>query len=264
MTKQQRTGACLHGVIGFCSRCDDPARLTAAANIGDAQSMTGTATTYTPQRPGADAAHQRVFSPDGSPGASHGAPLLTSNEQSNYGIPVPIAVCAHVARRPGGDLTRISEAPLAPCPWCEIERLRAALGSAVLMVNKLKVFGADNVQRYDVEPWLKKVRERFPNLPNAWPFTDDGSVVETKAPENMHSDEWWQAELDRCVAVEQAKYRALFDAYRELKNGDPDVTAGVRPSVEETSALQLTDAQNEAMDRDIMQAIKRDDAQKAT
>lgn len=36
------------------------------------------------------------------------------------------------------------------------------------------------------------------------------------------------------------------------------------PSVVETSALQLTDAQNEAMDRDIMQAIKRDDAQKAS
>lgn len=82
MTKQQRTGACPHGVIGFCAPCDDPARLTAAAGIGGTQSMTGTSTTYTPQRPGADAAHQRVFSPDGSPGASHGAPLLTSNENS--------------------------------------------------------------------------------------------------------------------------------------------------------------------------------------
>lgn len=35
---------------------------------------------------------------------------------------------------------------------------------------------------------------------------------ETPAPQNMHSDEWWQAELDRCVGVEQAKYRALFAA----------------------------------------------------
>jgi hypothetical protein len=38
---------------------------------------------------------------------------------------------------------------------------------------------------------------------------------ETPAPQNMHSDEWWQAELDRCVGVEQAKYRALFAAALE-------------------------------------------------
>lgn len=53
------------------------------------------------------------------------------------------------------------------------------------------------------------------------------SAHETTAPRNLHSDEWWQAELDRCVAVEQMKYRALFTAYVELKNGDPEVTAGL-------------------------------------
>lgn len=57
---------------------------------------------------------------------------------------------------------------------------------------------------------------------------------ETPEPRNMHSDEWWQTELDRCVGIEQAKYRALFDAYVELKAGDPEVTAGVRPAVEPT------------------------------
>lgn len=40
----------------------------------------------------------------------------------------------------------------------------------------------------------------------------DSLPDETPAPQNMHSDEWWQAELDRCVGVEQAKYRALFAA----------------------------------------------------
>jgi len=66
-----------------------------------------------------------------------------------------------------------------------------------------------------------------------WCYERDAAIRstdETPAAQNMHSDEWWQAELDRCVAVEQAKYRALFDAYAELKAGDPEVTAGVRPS----------------------------------
>lgn len=49
-----------------------------------------------------------------------------------------------------------------------IERLRVVLGSAVIMIDKLKLFGDDNVQRYDVAPWRAKVLEEFPDLPNAW------------------------------------------------------------------------------------------------
>lgn len=40
-------------------------------------------------------------------------------------------VCAHVARRPGGDLTRIEGASLAPCPWCELNRLRTVAAKAL-------------------------------------------------------------------------------------------------------------------------------------
>lgn len=68
---------------------------------------------------------------------------------------------------------------------------------------------------------------------------------ETSATQNMHSDEWWQAELDRCVGVEQAKYRALFDAYVELQAGDPDVTAGVQ-SAEEPRETSRDDARDAA------------------
>jgi hypothetical protein len=56
--------------------------------------------------------------------------------------------------------------------------LSSALNSAVLMVNKLKVFGDDNVHRYDVEPWLRRVKERFPDLHTSKDFF--GSPVEPK------------------------------------------------------------------------------------
>lgn len=75
------------------------------------------------------------------------------------------------------------------CYERKISQLRAALGSAVLMVNKLKVLGNDNVQRYDVEPWLSKVRERFPDLPNAWSTVEptDAPSSDTDSPETQRS-----------------------------------------------------------------------------
>jgi hypothetical protein len=66
----------------------------------------------------------------------------------------------------------------------------------------------------------------------------DRRYLPDETTENLHSDEWWQAELDRCVGAEQAKYRALFDAYAELQAGDPDVTAGVNSSPLEPSDLR--------------------------
>lgn len=87
-------------------------------------------------------------------------------------------------------LTRERDDVQAECGRCgvklgvamfERDRLRAALNSAVLMVEKLKVFGDDNVQRYDVKPWLEKVRERFPDLPGPhqfWGLPDEPAARE--------------------------------------------------------------------------------------
>jgi hypothetical protein len=74
--------------------------------------------------------------------------------------------------------------------------------------------------RIEIHPseWIELVSE----------VMDLRGAHETPAPQNMHSDEWWQAELDRCVGVEQDKYRALFAAYTALK------AANARPAMEPT------------------------------
>lgn len=40
----------------------------------------------------------------------------------------------------------------------ELERLRAALEGGRLLVEKLRVFGNDNVHKYDVPPWLASTK----------------------------------------------------------------------------------------------------------
>jgi hypothetical protein len=81
----------------------------------------------------------------------------------------------------------------------EIERLRAALER--IAHAKSSVLNAEQFARADsmLQRWAADALNKAP--------PDETTALQQK----MHSDEWWQAELDRCVGIEQAKYRALFE-----------------------------------------------------
>lgn len=90
--------------------------------------------------------------------------------------------------------------------------------------------GGNRQRPHDIRAVLDEAMRTLPIS-----IDEESSPEEPTAPHNMHRDEWWQAELDRCMA----KYRALFDAYVELQSGDPEITAGVRPTDEPRSAPEL-------------------------
>lgn len=103
---------------------------------------------------------------------------------------------------------KLKRAPVETTDNSEVELLRAAL------LQCYSYYPDGPLHRgwiYELVPNDEAACERAEKIMRA---KSPGEPRETPAPQNMHSDEWWQAELDRCVGVEQDKYRALFATLR--------------------------------------------------